>query len=266
MTALPSFALVNAFSRTAFGGNPAAVVSSADPLDDTACAALAREFALPATAFVSGDAPTLRWFNASGELALCGHGTLAAAHILREAGRMRDGETITFASSAGPLPVRAEGDLLWLSLTAAGNEPVGHGHDLATSLGDAVNSVRRGAFDLIAEFSSAEEVAKLRPDFERLILAPGRGVIATAPAEGSDADYVLRFFAPRLGIDEDAVTATAHAAVAPLWAERLGRAALTGRQLSSRGGVVRSRLTGNSVEIAGEAVTLVQGELRSGWA
>ncbi|MBV8971232.1 MAG: PhzF family phenazine biosynthesis protein [Sphingomonadaceae bacterium] len=261
----PRFAFVNAFSTAPFGGNPAAVVWSDAPLPDTACAAIAREVALPATAFVAGETLSLRWFNASGELALCGHGTLAAAHVLREAGRLADGVTLTFAAPSGPLAVRAEGELLWLTLLAATPRPAAPDSRVATALGVAPVAMARGALDLIVELASEADVAGLRPDFAALRGIDTRGIIVTAPAAG-DADYVMRFFAPRLGIDEDAVTATAHAAIAPLWTARLGQAALTGRQLSARGGLVRSRTGVGMVEIAGTAVTLIAGELRSGWA
>jgi PhzF family phenazine biosynthesis protein len=225
--------------------------------------AVAAELRQPATAFVwaDGGAFGLRWFVAAAELTLCGHGTMAAAHVLWEAGRLLVDAPAHFETVSGQLVARRDGDLIALDFPAERARPVAPPPHLLEALGVEPRAVTRGSLDYLVELGSEDEIRAVSPDFARLRQVETRGVIVTAPARTGEYDCVSRFFAPRFGLDEDAVTGSAHCAIGPYWAERLGQTMLRAYQASARGGVLRVKVDGSRVELAGRALTVLRGEL-----
>lgn len=250
---------VDAFATRVFEGNPAAVCPLAHWLDDTLLQAIAAENNLSETAFFvpSGNAFQLRWFTPVSEVDLCGHATLATAHVLF-AHLGHPGPVITFETRSGALTVTRRDGLLEMDFPvcapAACNEPA----ILAQALGRQPLEVLC-ADDYLAVFDDEATVRGLAPDFALLGTLGLRGVIATAP--GSTDDFVSRFFAPRLGIPEDPVTGSAHCTLAPYWAARLGKNPLSARQVSTRGGRILCTLKGDRVVLSGSAVTFMEADI-----
>ena len=249
---------VDAFADKPFAGNPAAVCVLDGPRDERWMQSLAAEMNLSETAFCwpDGDAWRLRWFTPTVEVELCGHATLAAAHVLHETGH---GDAVTFLTRSGELRTRTDGDWILLDFPALPGEPVATPDGLVEAMGAEPVEVSRSRFDLLAELADEDAVRALRVDIGRLADVDIRGLIVTS--RGRDYDFVSRFFAPRAGVDEDPVTGSAHCALAPYWAARLGKLAMTGYQASARGGEVRVRLDGDRVELAGRAVTVLRAAL-----
>ncbi len=258
-----SIAVADAFTDRPFSGNPAAVCLLPAPRDDAWLQAVAREMNVAETAFlVRRDRGfDLRWFTPAVEVDLCGHATLASAHVLWEDRRLPPGETGRFFTRSGELTARREG--AWIALDfpstppAAAEAPAG----LADALGVQPRFVGRTSFDYFVEVEAEPAVRNATPDLRRLRTLPVRGVILTARASGGAHDFVSRFFAPGAGVDEDPVTGSAHCALGPFWAERLGKREVAGYQASSRGGTVRVRPRGDRVDLLGHAVTVWRGEL-----
>jgi PhzF family phenazine biosynthesis protein len=259
---------VDAFTGSAFGGNPAAVCLLPGPAEPAWMQRVAAEMNLSETAFLEprDGGYGLRWFTPAVEVALCGHATLASAHVLYETGLARPGEAIRFDSASGTLTARQDGPAIALDFPATPAREAGPPPDVLAALG-VIPPVTGPAWtgrsrdDLLIVLAAEEEVTALAPDFGKLAAAGGRGIIVTAPTSRSDADFVSRFFAPAVGVAEDPVTGSAHCTLAPYWCGRLGRAALTGYQASARGGTVRVRLAGDRVILTGQAVTVLTGEL-----
>ncbi|MFN8347544.1 MAG: PhzF family phenazine biosynthesis protein [Spirosomataceae bacterium] len=258
---LPIFQL-DAFSNKIFGGNPAAVVPLDSWLPDAAMQAIAAENNLAETAFY---VPTengfhIRWFTPTVEVDLCGHATLATAYVLFFL-KEYPHDRVSFESRSGELNVCKEGD--WLIL----DFPVDQIHKqlvappaLLEALGDNVPvEILRGKSDFMAVLETEEQVRTLQPDVILLSTLPARGVIVTA--KGDSADFVSRFFAPQSGIAEDPVTGSAHTTLTPYWAEKLGKNELSALQVSARGGVLKTKLLGNRVEIAGQVRLYLQGTI-----
>jgi predicted PhzF superfamily epimerase YddE/YHI9 len=225
---------------------------------------VAREMNLSETAFVvpREDAFQLRWFTPAVEVDLCGHATVASAHVLWEDGQLPPGSQARFDTRSGRLLADRRGE--WIELDfpakiAAACEPPPH---LLASLGLAHAAwAGRNVFDYLVEVDSEEILRSLKPNFSELRKAPVRGVIVTAPSSAAGFDFVSRFFAPGAGVDEDPVTGSAHCALGPYWAAKLGRREFTAFQASARGGVVRVRLQGDRVILGGQAVTIMRAEL-----
>lgn len=254
---------VDAFTSRRFRGNPAAVCPLEEWPADKLLQAVAAENNLSETAFLvpAGEAYELRWFTPAAEVELCGHATLAAGFVvLRLMETSRD--SVTFRTRSGPLEVTRRGDGFAMDFPARPAGPAEPPEGLVRGLGAEPIEVRAGD-DWMAVFGAEADVAALDPDFRVLAALGRRGVIATAPAgPDREADFVSRFFAPGLGVDEDPVTGSAHCALAPFWAERLGRTELVGEQVSRRGGRVSCRLEGDRVELGGEAVLYLEGRIR----
>src|SRR5262245_61827347 len=260
-----SFAHVNAFTGRAFAGNPAGVCIGDASLDAPRAQRVAREMNLPATAFLHerDGVYHLRWFTVTRELELCGHGTLASAHVLYETGRVAPGVPIRFDTRGGRLTATRRDGWIALDFPATPPEDTQPPAGLLEALGlepRDVASVGRSRFDLLVESNSEEIVARLKPDFTRLGAIDTRGVMVTSRSSSGERDFVSRFFAPSVGIDEDPVTGSAHCCLGPFWAGRLGRRALVGHQISARGGIVRVQVDGDRVQLSGEAVTVLRGE------
>jgi PhzF family phenazine biosynthesis protein len=249
---------VDAFSGELFAGNPAAVCPLESWLDDTLMQNIAAENNLSETAFFvpKEDRFELRWFTPAIEVKLCGHATLASAHVLfRHLGYQ--GNKINFISKSGELIVTRSGDLLSLNFPAAKSSPVDIPPGLSEALGKTPKETH-GAFDLLALFDSQDDILALKPNFDLLSRLDSRGIIVTAP--GKDCDFVSRFFAPRVGVNEDPVTGSAHTILIPFWSRRLGKKKLHARQLSRRGGELFCEDLGERVLISGRAVTYMVGE------
>jgi PhzF family phenazine biosynthesis protein len=253
---------VDAFTDQPFAGNPAAVCLLPGEADAGWMQAVAAEMNLAETAFVwdQPDGLGLRWFTPTVEVDLCGHATLAAAHVLWDIGRLDRAEAARFHTRSGVLTATLADGWIELDFPAHPAEPADVPPALA-ALGAEPVFVGRSHFDLLVEFGSEKEVLALAPDLRTLATLPVRGVIATAPGASPGVDYVLRFFAPQTGVDEDPVTGSAQCTLAPHWAARLGRNELVGRQVSRRGGTLRVHLDGDRVHIAGQAVTVLRGVL-----
>jgi PhzF family phenazine biosynthesis protein len=250
---------VDAFTGRLFGGNPAAVVLLDEWLPDEVLAAIAAENNLSETAYVlpRPDVVPLRWFTPAVEVDLCGHATLASAHVLfRHAFPALD--RLTFDTKSGHLIVTKRGELLSMDFPARPGREVEVTDALASALGRRPRAAYR-ARDLMAVYGSASEIQALQPDFQRIAALDAFAVMVTAPGDG--VDFVSRFFAPARGVPEDPVTGSAHCTLIPYWAARLGKTELTARQLSRRGGELYCSLRGERVDIAGRAVEYLRGEI-----
>lgn len=256
---------VDAFTNRAFGGNPAAVCVSKGAIDESLMQHIALEMNLSETAFThpEGDSYRLRWFTPRCEIDLCGHATLATAHVLWEEGHLRSDQSARFTTKSGALTCRLHDGWIEMDFPAEPVAAVDAPPDLAAVLGGAAaRFVGKNRMDLLVELENETAVRMLRPDFGRMAEIPVRGVIATAKGDAaSPFDFVSRFFAPRLGINEDPVCGSAHCALTPFWARRLGKTALRAYQASPRGGDLGLRLEGDRVILAGQAVTTLRGDL-----
>ena len=257
---------VDAFTDTIFTGNPAAVCVLPKPRDDVWMQRLAGEMNLSETAFLERRADgafDLRWFTPMVEVDLCGHATLAAAHVLWERGVLAPGAEVQFHTRSGVLAARQSDGWIELDFPAVEDRPAQPPAGLLDALGVEPRYLGRNRFGYLAELESEAAVRRLRPDLQRLRAIEARGVIVTAGAAAPGYDFVSRFFAPAVGIDEDPVTGSAHCCLGPYWGRRLGRDSFTARQVSARGGVVRVRVAGSRVKLRGQAVTVFTAELRS---
>ena len=255
---------IDAFADSVFFGNPAAVCPLDAWIADDLMQAIAAENNLAETAFfVPGDAGDehdfhIRWFTPVAEVPLCGHATLASADIVfRYLDFARD--EIRFRAQGGNLVARRRGGLIALDFPAWPSEAVDTPAALAAALGAVPVACRSGTY-LMTVFDDETEVASLEPDMAALAAIDVPGVVATSPGDG-DADFVSRFFAPRLGVPEDPVTGSAHCLLVPYWAERLGKTELAARQISRRGGILACKLDGDRVEMAGRAAEYLRGTI-----
>jgi len=261
--ALPLF-LVDAFTARPFAGNPAAVCLLREPLPDGVLQNVAMEMHQSETAFLlpEGEGFRLRWFTPEVEENLCGHATLASAHVLFETGLLAPSATARFQTKSGPLHAVRDGESIVLDFPSTPAEPFGPPELALKALPITPLFSGKTRFDLFFEVATEAEVRSLKPDFSLLEVVPYRGVIVTARADaGAPHDFVSRFFAPGCGVPEDPVTGSAHCALGPYWQEKLGKADLVGYQASARGGTVRVSCLGERVRLAGSAVTVVRGEL-----
>jgi PhzF family phenazine biosynthesis protein len=267
----PLVFLVDSFAERLFAGNPAGVCLLDAPAEGEWMQRVAAELNQAATAFVcptsqsDDDRFSLRWFTAATELTLCGHGTLATAHVLWETGHRAD--PLVFDSPGGRLTAHREGDRVGLGFPALPPREVEAPEGLADALGGVERRwVGANDLDLFVEVASEDEVRNLRPDHRRMLDIEMRGIAVTARSREPGVSFVSRYFAPRIGLDEDHATGSAHCGLGPFWAERLGQDRLVGRQLSPRGGVVEvwmDRAPGQAY-LVGRAITVIQGALRAG--
>ncbi|HUP59107.1 MAG TPA: PhzF family phenazine biosynthesis protein [Thermoanaerobaculia bacterium] len=255
---------IDAFASEPFRGNPAAVCMLEAERDEQWMQSVAAEMNVSATAFPvpRDDGFALRWFTPVGEIPLCGHGTLAAAHALWEEKILAHDEPARFHTKAGPLTATRAGELIELDFPAIAEESVEPPPGLLDALGvTAAIHVGKNRLDYLVEVESDDIVRKLTPDHARLSRIVPRGVIVTSRATGDEFDFVSRFFAPAAGLPEDPVTGSSHCCLAPYWSARLGKDAMVAFQASARGGVVHVRVAGDRVKIAGRARTVLRGEL-----
>jgi PhzF family phenazine biosynthesis protein len=255
---------VDAFTDRAFAGNPAAVCLLERAAEATWMQSVAAEMNLSETAFVRGigNGFELRWFTPKTEVDLCGHATLASAHVLWSEGQVPVAGTISFHTRSGQLVCTQAGEgYIALDFPAAVPQPVVPPPGMLVALGTNTHRVGKSKLDYLVLVTSETVLRSLKPDFGELVRLDTRGVIVTARSDSPSFDFVSRFFAPVVGVDEDPVTGSAHCCLAPFWAERLGKYSLTGHQASMRGGIVRVRIEGDRVVLGGRAVTVLQGDL-----
>ncbi|HYO13780.1 MAG TPA: PhzF family phenazine biosynthesis protein [Thermoanaerobaculia bacterium] len=256
---------VDAFTDRAFAGNPAAVCLLPQARDEGWMQAVAREMNLSETAFLHPEgedgAWRLRWFTPAVEVELCGHATLASAHVLWETGQLPGDLPARFHTRSGLLTAERRGDWIELDFPARTAEPTPAPSGLVEALAVEPLWVGKSRYDYLLELVSEAAVRSLDPDHRQLATLPVRGIIVTARSEQAPFDLVSRFFAPGAGVDEDPVTGSAHCTLGPYWAARLGKDELLAFQASARGGVVRVRVEGERVKLGGQAVLVLRGEL-----
>lgn len=255
---------VDAFADRRFSGNPAAVCLLDDEADPEWMQAVASEMNLSETAFVRRleDGFALRWFTPAYEVDLCGHATLASAHILWTEGGIRGNEPIRFHSRSGVLTCTQDDDLVVLNFPATPPAQTEPPPGLLSALGVKISEYTgQSPFDKLVVVSSEAIVRSLQPDFGKLAEIPMRGVIVTAVSDDPQFDFVSRFFAPSAGVNEDPVTGSAHCCLGPFWQQRLEKSEMMAYQASKRGGAVRVRIDGDRILLGGKAVTVLKGEL-----
>lgn len=259
MTTLKIFQ-ADAFASGLFKGNPAAVVPLTEWLPDELMQQIAQENNLSETAFFIPETGGfhIRWFTPKTEVRLCGHATLATAHVLFNEMNFQ-GNLISFQSQSGFLTVKKEADKLQLNFPADFVQPVGEMPVFAEAFGAWPLKTLKGKTDFLLLFDSEETIRNISPDFQLLKQTNARGIIVTAP--GKEVDFVSRFFAPGEGIDEDPVTGSAHTSLVPFWSSKLRKTELTALQVSERGGQLWCTLAGDRVLISGKAITYLRGEI-----
>ena len=254
---------VDSFTNRPFAGNPAGVCVMSKAVEKNWMQKVAREMNLSETAFLypSDDGYNLRWFTPSTEVNLCGHATLASAHVLWEDGHLAATEMARFMTKSGELTARHDDEWIELNLPAAPVEETTAPEGLAEALGVPFAFVGKSSHDYRVEVDSPQIVRELKPDMGLIAKIPADGVIVAALSAENEYDFISRFFAPALGIPEDPVTGAAHCALGPYWQTRLGKDHFTAYQASERGGVVKIRMDGDRVRLSGQAVTVMRLEL-----
>jgi PhzF family phenazine biosynthesis protein len=262
MPALRYF-VVDAFTDRPFSGNPAAVVPLTDWKEDGWLQSVAMEMNLSETAFVANedDGYRLRWFTPKVEVALCGHATLASAHLLWSEGYATAETEIRFHTKSGVLKAARTESLIELDFPTTPSSPAPPPPGMLEALGVSAKYTGRNHFDYLVEVESEDIVRGMSPDYVRLAMTDVRGVIVTSRSTASEFDFVSRFFAPRAGVNEDPVTGSAHCCLGPYWQQRLARSEFLAYQASPRGGVVHVRVAGDRTFLGGQAVTICRGEL-----
>ena len=255
---------VDAFAERPFEGNPAGVCLLERPAPEPWMQAVAAEMNLAETAFLvprGGGAFDLRWYTPTVEVDLCGHATLASAHVLWERGLVAPGDAPEFHTRSGLLRAWREDELIRMDFPSEAVAACAAPAELAAALGTPFSFVGKNRMDWLVELADEHAVRTVRPDLRLLAAVGMRGVIVTSSAAAPGVDFVSRFFAPAAGVDEDPVTGSAHCALAPYWAAKLGKTGLTGYQASARGGTIRCTLAGDRVVLGGHAVTILRAQL-----
>jgi len=252
---------VDAFTEKPFKGNPAGVCVLDKQIEDDWMQNVAKEMNLSETAFLlaNGDGYNLRWFTPSAEVDLCGHATLASAHILWEKGYLSKEQEAKFYTKSGLLTATITDGWIQLDFPATPEREADAPAELISALGVEPIYVGKNIFDYLVEVESEDVVKKLKPDFMRLAKIPMRGVVVTASSK--EYDFVSRFFAPGIGIPEDPVTGSAHCCLGPYWMKKLKKTSFIAYQASERGGVLKVKVAGERVLISGKAVTVMEGQL-----
>ncbi|ODS38575.1 MAG: oxidoreductase [Candidatus Altiarchaeales archaeon WOR_SM1_79] len=258
---------VDAFTNKMFSGNPAGVCILVSHKDEEWMQNVAREMNLSETAFLQEDTDgfKLRWFTPAREVDLCGHATLAGAHILWETKRLSENMEARFHTKSGLLTAKKTGEWIELNFPKEECRETEAPQELITGLGMPsmqVKYVGRNRMDYILDVESEEIVRKLNPNFELLKKINARGVIVTSASNSSEYDFVSRFFAPTVGINEDHVTGSAHCCLGPFWQRKLNKNFFTAYQASERGGFVKVRVSDERVYLGGQAITVFCAKLR----
>lgn len=254
---------VDAFTSRPFGGNPAGVCILTHPKVDSWMLNVAAELNLSETAFIirRANGYNLRWFTPKTEVDLCGHGTLASAHIVWQERLAREDEVILFHTQSGVLPCRRQDASILMDFPLLPEHKIDPPAGLARCLGISPVYVGASDRDIIVEVESEGSVKGIMPDYSLMLELPMRGIIVTSKADTQGFDFVSRFFAPKVGVNEDPVTGSAHCCLASFWSKRLGKHDLVARQVSTRSGVIGMHVHGERVHLLGEAVTVIKGEI-----
>jgi PhzF family phenazine biosynthesis protein len=254
---------VDAFAEVPFSGNPAAVCILDSEVDEAWMQSVASEMNLSETAFLYsvGDSYNLRWFTPTVEVDLCGHATLASAHILWEEAYLNPSQRAQFHTRSGLLTASRNAEIIELNFPSDPELETLVPEGLIEALGVNPSYVGKNSFDYLVQVEDEESVRNLNPNFDLLKTFPARGVIVTSVSESDEYDFVSRFFAPATGIIEDPVTGSAHCCLGPYWGKKLKKSKLIGKQLSKRGGVVQVSLLDDRVILGGKAVTIFRGEI-----
>jgi PhzF family phenazine biosynthesis protein len=257
------FFQIDAFTDKPFAGNPAAVCILSNARSDEWMQKVAREMGLSETAFLleQDDGFNLRWFTPAVEVDLCGHATLASAHILWETGILTPRHEARFHTKSGLLTANRGGEWIELNFPSEPEAPASVPDNLAQALGVPLLYVGRNRFDYLIECESADIIRGMTPDLTLLNTISSRGFMVTSLSDDERYDFISRFFAPGAGINEDPVTGSAHCCLGPYWAQRLGKKEMTAFQASPRGGVLKIRVEDDRVFISGRAVTVMQGKI-----
>jgi len=257
---------VDSFTNRPFAGNPAGVCILPKAADEQWMRKVAGEMNLAETAFLvpQRDGYDLRWFTPTVEVDLCGHATLASAHVLWEDGHLKPNAQARFHTKSGLLTADRRDAWIELDFPATPAAPADAPPGLIDALGAPAQFVGRSTFDYLVELQDEATVRRLDPDLGAIGRVETRGVIVTSRADKGKYDFVSRFFAPQSGVPEDPVTGSAHCALAPYWSAKLGKKELMAFQASARGGELRLRLEGDRVRLGGQAVTVLRGELTAG--
>jgi PhzF family phenazine biosynthesis protein len=254
---------IDSFTETPFNGNPAAVCLMEKPADSQWMQLVAGEMNLSETAFLYpvDKGYHLRWFTPTTEVELCGHATLASAHLLYEDGHVSKTDTITFHTLSGELTATYHDGWIFLNFPATPSTAINLPRLLELIAQTGGSGTRKSESWLLIELESEHEVRSYQPDFAGIAALPGGQLLITARAQMPGVDFVSRCFAPGLGINEDPVTGSAHTALGPYWMSKLSKSEFLAYQASARGGYVRVRVAGGRVILGGQAVTVMHGEL-----
>lgn len=262
--AVPIF-VVDAFTDAPFAGNPAGVVLLDKPADEEWMQQVANEMGHAETAFLvplQDGAYNLRWFTPTIEVDLCGHATLASAHVLWQAGRLKENEDARFQTKSGELVARKSGDQIRMDFPAEPAEEMQAPSTLRLAISKPPVWVGHNRMDMLVQLEDAESVRTLGPSINAIAMLGGRGVIVTAVSDDPKFDFICRFFAPAAGVPEDNATGSAQCALGPFWKERLNKTELTSFQASPRGAVLGVVVKGGRVDICGKAFTMLEGSLK----
>lgn len=254
---------VDAFTDRPFAGNPAGVCILKEPADPVWMQDVAAEMNLSETAYIFPEDEDfhLRWFTPIAEVELCGHATLASAHTLWETGTLDPIQEARFHTLSGLLTARRKGEWIEMDFPSEPEQPVDPPPELLKALKTEIVYIGANRFDYLVELESASEVRNLTPDFNLLKEYTSRGVMVTSRSDDPQFDFISRFFAPAVGINEDPVTGSAHCCLGPYWQKKLGKAEFSAKQTSERGGVVKLTVTGDRIMLRGKAVSVLQCEL-----
>jgi len=254
---------VDSFTDRAFSGNPAGVCILESAADEEWMQNVAREMAISETSFLypENGGYNLRWFAPDAEVDLCGHGTLATAHILWEKNYLERDETASFFTKSGLLTARLKGEWIELDFPVLPEESLDAPEGLLESLGIEAKYVGMNEFDYIVEVESESELRSMEPDLSMLAKVTTRGVIVTSLCESEEYDFVSRLFAPAIGIPEDPVTGSAHCCLGPYWMKKLGKDTFNAYQASARGGSLKVKVERDRVILSGQAVTVLEGNI-----
>lgn len=255
---------VDAFTNTPFAGNSAAICVMDGPADEHWMQQTAIEMNLSETAYLypEDDGYRLRWFTPGTEVELCGHATVAAAHVLWQDGHVAEDQICRFHTRSGLLTAKLENTRIQVSFPLETVEPAEDSEEIASALGATIIAWSKNRLGyLVAEVKSETALRAMQPDFSALKSFPFHGYCVTCEADASDIDFVSRFFAPAMGVNEDPVTGSAHCVLGPYWAAKLGKTSFTAHQASTRGGDLQVDIGEDSVTLGGQAVTTMRGEL-----
>lgn len=257
--------VVDAFTSTPFAGNPAGVCLLEEPADEQWMQRVAMEMCHAETAFLvplADGSYNLRWFTPTIEVDLCGHATLASAHILWQLGKLKADQAAKFQTKSGELVAVKKGDQIRMDFPAEPAEAMDAPPTLRLAITKAPVWVGHNRMDMLVQLEDAESVRTLGPSINAIAMLGGRGVIVTAVSDTPEFDFIYRFFAPAAGVPEDNATGSAQCALGPFWAERLGKKEMTSFQASKRGAVLGVEVKGDRVDICGQAFTMLEGKLK----